>query len=302
MRARARELGRRGLAEETRRNVIRFREDWRERLEAVRPLDVRKELAKGRLYEPAMGRVQGEVVALGVRGEGGEKGLAVIETAKQERVVLNIDRARLNEIERGALVEVKPKGKGAELGIIAPRPLEKLVHERAETALDRELDRAAKGQVRHLSSHDRVHAALAKRAQWLEREGLGVSSPSGKFYFRDGALERLRTQEMENWSRIAAREAGLTHRPLGRDVDGLNADGPWRVREVKGLHQGRAALLERDGQAIGVRLGRGQSLKPGQEVHFKFDRDLLPERARQIEIAKVLEQKLAKSLGLRLGR
>jgi hypothetical protein len=107
---------------------------------------------------------------------------------------------------------------------------------------------------------------------------------------------------MENWSRSAAREAGLTHRPLGRDVEPLNAEGTWRVHSLKGLHQGRAALLERDGQAIGIRLGRGQSLKPGQEVHFKLGRDLGPERVRQIEIARVMERKIARGLGLGLGR
>jgi len=65
LRARALELKRMGLAQETRRNVLALEPDWLERLEAARALDIRRELARGRLYEPRLGSVIGEVKELG---------------------------------------------------------------------------------------------------------------------------------------------------------------------------------------------------------------------------------------------
>ncbi len=80
LRARARELEAVGWAKETRRNVLAFEPDWIERLEAARPLDIRRELARGRLYEPRLGRVVGEVRELGQRGENLDRTLLVVET------------------------------------------------------------------------------------------------------------------------------------------------------------------------------------------------------------------------------
>ena len=57
-----------------------FEPDWIERLEAARPLDIRRELARGRLYEPRLGRVVGEVQELGPRGDNPDRALLVVET------------------------------------------------------------------------------------------------------------------------------------------------------------------------------------------------------------------------------
>ena len=68
MKARAQELTRIGLAREVRRNVLAFEPDWKERLEALRAIDVRRELAHARLYEKSMGPQPCIVREAGPRG------------------------------------------------------------------------------------------------------------------------------------------------------------------------------------------------------------------------------------------
>jgi type IV secretory pathway VirD2 relaxase len=288
MKARAQELARIGLAAEVRRNVLRFERDWKERLEASKALDVRRELARGRLYEPRMGRVAGKVMELGPRGENPDRAVLVIETPEQGRLVLNTSMERIADLQRGSWVALAPEGKRAEVERLSFHGLDAQVRVRAETELDRELDRQARGEARRLPDCPEVIEALSARAQVLEANGLGARSPSGKFYFRDGAREYLRRTEVEREGDNRARGG---ERDLAREGE------TWRVREVKELFAGKAAVLERGREVLVHPPGRGSDIKAGDEVAFKAIEARSPAR----EPAK-LELVKSPVRGLDLGR
>ncbi len=288
MKARAQELARLGLAKEVRRNVLRFERDWKERLEAARPLDVRRELARGQLYVPRMGRVAGKVMELGPRGENPERAVLVIETPEKGRLLLNTSMEQIADLQRGSWVVLAPEGKRAEVQRLSFHGLDAQVRVRAETELDRELDRQARSAARLLPDAPEVKEALAARAQVLEANGFGARSPSGKFYFRDGAREELRRVELE-------REGDGRARGGGRDV--IQEGETWRVREVKELFSGKAVVLERGRDLVVHQIGRGSDLAPGDEVAFKAmpGRGVGPEPFRH-ELVKPMAR------GLDLGR
>ncbi len=302
LRARARELEAVGLAHETRRNVLHFDPDWLQRLEAARPLDIRRELARGRLYEPRLGRVVGEVKELGPRGDNPDRALLVVETPSHGRVLLNTGMREIEGLERGSIVALKPDGRSAEIEIISARSLEAQVQARADTLLDRELDRIARGQKRELPRLERVEAALSERAQHLEREGWGLMSESGKFYFRDGAREALRAGELDRAGLDHAREHGLVYRDLTFDPP-LSAEQVWKVREVKQLFAGRTAIIGRDAAIAMAPIKHGKEIGIGDQVGVKM---LERGGAKTVELiapqqlAKELE--LGRGLGLGLGR
>ncbi len=288
MKARAQELARIGLAKQVRRNVLRFERDWKERLEATRALDVRRELARGRLYEPRMGRIAGKVMELGPRGEVPDRAVLVIETPEQGRVLLNTSMERISDLQRGSWVALAPEGKRGTVERLSFHGLEAQVQVRAETELDRELDRQARGEPMRLPECPEVTQALNERARVLEASGYGARSPSGKFYFRDGSREQLQRAELEREGHNRARGGD---RDLAQDGD------TWRVREVKELFAGRAAVLERGRDVVVHKLGRGSDIKPGDEVTFKAIPGRTPTREMQ-------GHDLVKSLvrGLDLGR
>jgi type IV secretory pathway VirD2 relaxase len=298
LKARAQELARLGLAEEVRRNVLRFERDWRERLEAARPLDVRRELAKSRLYEPRLGRVIGEVRELGPRGETPDRALLVIEAPEHGRLLFNTSMEAISDLQKGSLVALEPEGKRAAVERLSYHSLEAQIPARADTELDRELDRIARGAERRLPATKEVEKALSRRAELLEQNGYGVRSESGKFYFRDGARDSLRQAELEREGKDQARERGgvfrLPARELGDDI-GKRA---WKVREVKELFSGRTAVLQ-NGRDVALHpLGRDAGISVGDRVAFKpmQGRGLGLEAQRQMELVKVMGR------GLELGR
>ena len=291
MRARARELARIGLAKEVRRNVLRFERDWRERLEAARAIDVRRELARGRLYEPHMGRVAGKVVELGPRGENPDRAVLVLDTPARGRLVLNTSMEQIQDLQRGSWAALEPEGRRAEVQRLSYHGLDAQVGVRAETELDRELDRAARGQERLLPDCPEVQQALAERAQALEAQGYGARSPSGKFYFREGARETLRQEEL-------GREGD--ERGRGGERDLAREGETWQVREVKELFAGRAAVLERGRDVLVAPLGRELQLQAGDQVAFKAMEpksvDISREALERLELVK------APMLGMGLSR
>lgn len=298
LRARAQELRRMGLAAEVRRNVLQLEQNWLERLEAARPLDIRRELAKGRLYEPRLGRVIGEVRELGPRGDNPQRALLVLDTPSHGRLLLNTGMCEIEGLEQGSLAALKPAGRGAEIEVISARSLEAQIHARAETLLDRELDRMALGKERELPALEQVERALSERAKVLEREGLGLQSDSGKFYFRDGARETLRDRELDHVALDHARQHRLEYRDLVADPPGRD-EGIWRVREVKELFAGRTALLGRGHEIAAIVVKRSLELNIGDDGGVKL---LERGNSRALELAVGKELDLARSLTLGLGR
>lgn len=298
LRARARELERLGLAQEVRRNVLKLERDWLQRLEAARPLDIRRELARGRLYEPRLGLVVGEVRELGPRGDNPDRALLVLDSPGHGRVLFNTSMREVEGLERGSIVALKPGGRSGTIEVISARSLEAQLRARAETFLDRELDRIARGEKRELPKLERVDTALSQRAQLLEREGLGLLSDSGKFYFRDGARDELRANDLDRAGLDHAKQHGLEYRDLMADPPG-KGEQVWRVREVKELFAGRTVLLGRGGQVAAIVVKPTKELSVGDGVGVK-----VLERAnkRTLELSVGKELELARTLGLGLGR
>ena len=167
---------------------------------------------------------------------------------------------------------------------------------------DHELDRIARGQKRELPRLERVEKALGDRAQHLEREGWGVRSDSGKFYFRDGARAALRAGELDRAGLVHAREHGLAYRDLTFDPP-LDSERVWQVREVKHLFAGRTAIIGRGNEVALVGVKAGKEIGIGDQVGVEI---LERGGARSLELiaprqlAKELE--LSRGLGLGLGR
>jgi putative PIN family toxin of toxin-antitoxin system len=256
-------------ANEVRRNVLKLEQDWLERLEAAKALDIRRELAQGRLYEPKLGRVIGEVKELGPRGDTPDRAVLVMETPDHGRVLLNTGMREIEGLEQGSLVALTPAGRSAEIEVLSARSLEAQIHARAETLLDRELDRIARGEKRELPALQQVEQALSRRSQALEREGVGLLGENGKFYFRDGVREALRVGELDRAALDHAKRHGLQYRDLAADPSGRGED-IWRVREVKELFAGRTALLGRGQEIAAVVVKPKLELGVGEEVGVKL--------------------------------
>lgn len=277
LRNRVRELARMGLAREEKRGRFRFEPDWAARLERIGAgIDIRRRLGRERapgegrlrLYAPSMGRVAGELVEIGQRGEGGGKAFVIVRDAARGPVFVNVRGRAMEELAPGALIAVEPKahqgahpGRGVRVRVqtLSALPLDQQIGARAETELDREMARALAGQDRRLPQTQAVREALLSRMAWHEREGSGRRDLTGRFEFAPGALERLRSEE---WSRAAValgREAGK--RVIGLE-DGMERE--WRVRRVMTLHQGRFAALERNDAVALMPLMRNQQLEIGK--------------------------------------
>ncbi len=286
MRARAQELARLGLAREVRRNVMRFETDWRERLEATRALDVRRALARAQLYEKRMGRVAGIVRELGPRGEHPDRALLVIETPDRGRVLFNTSMEKIVDLQAGSLVALTPDGKRGDVERLSFYSPDEQVRVRAQTELDRELDRMARGEARKLPQTKEVMDALEQRARILEAHEFGVRSESGKFYFRSGAMERLERTELEKVGREVESRHGGVFCDVARDGD--ERARSWRVRESRELFAGKVVELER---------GREWTLaplKPGIELGIGDRVTLSQNPGRELEVSKAL----GKGLGL----
>ncbi|MGQ0534140.1 MAG: DUF3363 domain-containing protein, partial [Caulobacteraceae bacterium] len=299
MKSRARELARIGLAHESRRNVITFEQDWSERLKAMRSIDVRRELARARLYEKSMGRVAGAVRELGPRGETPDRGVLVVETPDRGRLVLNTSMEAIADLQRGSLVALTPEGKRGGIERLSFHAPEDQVHARAQTALDRELDRIGRGEAPLLPDAPEVRAALDQRAQVLESNRLGLRGGDGRFRFRDGAMDELKRTELSREGREATKDRhGLLHDvtpDIGKDGRAaLGDDRAWTVRETKELFAGKTAILERGRDMALAPMKAGMEIGPGDRVSLSIVDQMA--KAPQLEMTK----QLGRGLGLEL--
>ena len=303
MKARARELTRVGLAEETRRNVIRFELDWTDRLKAMRAIDVRRELAQAKLYEKSMGRVAGEVRELGPRGETPDRGVLVVETPDKGRLVLNTSMEAISDLQRGSMVALTPEGRRGGIERLSFHSPGEQSQVWAQTELDRDLDRVARGELPRLPETPAVREALEQRTQLLEQHGFGARNGSGKFHFRDGAMEALKENELKHHGKEATRE----QHGLFRDVTpsagearnwggskGFGADDVWNVRETKELFAGKTAILERGRDVALAPMRPGMGIEPGDSVSINVADQMT--KAPQLGMTKLL----GRGLGLEL--
>lgn len=299
MKARARELSRIGLAHENRRNVIAFEQDWSERLKAMRTIDVRRELARARLYEKSMGRVAGEVRELGPRGETPDRGVLVVETADKGRLVLNTSMEAIADLRHGSLVTLTPEGRRGGIERLSFHSPGEQSRVWAQTELDRELDRVARGEQPRLPDTPAVREALDERAQLMESHGFGARDDRGKFHFRDGALESLKENELKHEGKLATRD----EHGLFRDVtpgsggerfgqSGFGGEEPWNVRETRELFAGKTAILERGRDVALAPMQPGMGINAGDSVSV----NVADQMAKQLDMTKLL----GKGLGLEL--
>ncbi len=264
LRARARALERMGLAEEVRRNTIRMAPDWRDRLEAMGPIDVRRELARGRVYEQRMGRIQGLVLSAGPRGEHGERGLLVLETQEHGRVLLNTSREAVRDLEPGMIAELTPRGRRATIEQLSDRPISEQVRAPGFTQLDQALERMALGRGHDLPALDTIDRALSDRAENLTRAGLGARGRDGIFQYTEAGRELLADRDREQVGRDLADRSGRTfvdvRDPLHRE---------WKLEQELDLPSGRAGVLGRSGALTVAQLARNHGLEIGDPVRLE---------------------------------
>lgn len=279
LRNRVRELAHMGLAREAKRDRFRFEPDWSERLREIgRGLDIRRrlgrELAPGegklRLYRPTMGRFVGEVIEVGRRGDGPGKAYAIVRSPTHGPVFVNVRARAVAGIERGGLVAIEQhrhsaRGNRVKVQALSAMPLNEQVTARAETELDRELSRGIAGEAGRLPSTTAVKDALAQRIAWHQRERSGGRDLTGRFELADGALKRLREEELVREVQALEKQFGKRAISIG---DGLERE--WTVRAIKTLHQGRFAVLERnDGVAL-MPLSASQNLAIGKRYSISL--------------------------------
>lgn len=296
LRARMQNLERMGLASEVRRNVYRLEQGWTARLEAAKPIDIRRSLSSARLYENSMGRVSGQIVELGPRGENPDRALLVLETPEYGRVLVNTSREAIEDLQKGSLAALEPAGKRPVIDRLAFHPVSQQLSARADTELDRELDRIAKGEPRQLPTLDNVERSLARRAAQHIEQGLGTLDRAGQFAFHPGARERL--HELER--RDAGRSADQTfykfrERPLHADREW--GGETWKVRGQMELFSGKAAVLTRRTEMEIAPIAKGQSLQIGQDVSLTIGKSPAQHLAQAVQIKPPSLER-----GLGLGR
>lgn len=279
LRNRVRELARLGLAREEKRDRFRFEPDWAARLDEIgKGIDLRRRLGRelepgqGRLklFEPEMGRVVGEVLEAGRRGEKG-KGYVIVRDKFKRPVLANVRHRDVEGLEPGAIVAIEPKahdGRGTRVRMerLSEMPIATQIEARAETELDREIARLLADEPQRLPNTRDVRNAMTERIGWHQREGNGRRDLTGRFEFEPGALERMRTGE------LATAEAALS-KVTGKRAIGIN-DGlerEWRVRGFVQLQQGRFAALERNDAVALVRMSRSLSLKQGKAYSISMN-------------------------------
>ncbi len=280
LRNRVRELAHMGLAHEVKRNRFRFEPDWSSRLTEIgRSIDIRRrlgrEMAPGqgklRLYAPHMGRVAGEVLETGRRGEGKGKGYIIVRDPKRGPIFANVRLRAIDGLEPGALASIEEavhsqRGVRVRVETLSRRPLNQQIEARAETELDREIVRALTGQKRLLPQTAAVKSALTERVAWHEREGSGRRDLTGRFEFEPGALGRMRDSELQAAEKSLADHVGKRAMRLN---DGMERE--WVVRGFTNLHQGRFAMLERSDAVALMRVTQNAKLAVGKAYSISMD-------------------------------
>jgi len=273
MRNRVRELAHMGLAREEKRDRFRFQPGWSDRLHQIgRGLDIRRRLGrelvpgegKLKLYRASMGRVVGEAIEIGARGEGLGKSYVVIRGLGDEPLFINLRTRDIAGLEQGGVLAVEPRkhsGRGTRVRaeVVSSLPFDLQIHARAETELDRELARGIAGEPGRLPQTPEVSTALASRIAWHERGRTGGRDLTGRFEFSRDALKQLREGELAREGQAFAKSAGK--RLMSLD-DGLERE--WTVLGLKTLHQGRFAMLERNDAVALMHLSRTQQLAIGK--------------------------------------
>ncbi len=163
------------------------------------------------------------------------------------------------------------------------------------------MDRVARGEPPRLAEAPGVRQALDRRAQLMEHQGFGARDGSGKFHFRDGAMDALRDNELKHEDKLATRE----RHGLFRDVTpgsggeqfgrgGFGGEEPWNVRETKELFAGKTAILERGRDVALAPMKSGTGIAPGDSVSL----DLTNQMTKSPELA--MTKLLGRGLGLEL--
>lgn len=138
-----------------------------------------------------------------------------------------------------AFAQRQQRDRPVALSILSPTPIAELAAKEAPTWLDRELASGAPEGVRDAGFGREVRAALAIRRQWLIEQQL-ADGDGRTFRLRRGALESLRSRELEGTGERLGRELGKAFEPagMGERVEGIIA------RRVD-LESGPHALVER---------------------------------------------------------
>ncbi|MDX2277377.1 MAG: DUF3363 domain-containing protein [Hyphomonadaceae bacterium] len=272
LRNRVRELAKMGLAREEQRGRFRFEPEWSARLESIgQGIDLRRRLGRelepgqGRLklYDREMGRIAGEVLEAGRRGEKG-KGYVIVRDKFQRPVLANVRQREVEGLAPGAIVAIEPKehagpGTRVRLDRLSETPIKSQIDAPAETELDREIARTLAGEPNQLPNTREVRVAVNERIAWHQREGSGRRDLTGRFEFEPGARDRLRSAE---FTRAEDELVKATGKRAIDAADGLERE--WRVRGFVQLHQGRFAALERNDAVALLRMPRNLSLKQGK--------------------------------------
>jgi len=161
---------------------------------------------------------------------------------------------------------------------------------RADTELDRELERIANGEQRMLPELDNVERCLTERAAMHVEQGYGDIDANGNFAFKPGARDYLHALERNETGRAIAAERGREFR------DSPRMDENWRMRGTREMFSGKAAILERSLDVTIASLAKGQNPEIGKDVSLKAVRAPESGLSQRLQIAPVV------SRGLELGR
>jgi hypothetical protein len=210
-----------------------------------------------------MGRIAGEVLEAGRRGEKG-KGYLIIKDKFSRPVFANVRHRDIEGISVNGIAAIEPKqhgGVGARLKVdrLSDLPLASQIEARAETAIDREIIAILAGEPQRLPNTREIRNAVSSRIAWHQQQGHGQRDLLGRFTFEPDALGRLRREELMSAEQALRKSTGKT---VIDAADGIERE--WRVREFVQLHQGRFATLERNNAVAVVRVSRALSLKRGK--------------------------------------
>ncbi|MBK6704102.1 MAG: hypothetical protein IPG56_10380 [Caulobacteraceae bacterium] len=176
--------------------------------------------------------------------------------------MLNTSMEAIADLQRGSLVALTPEGRRGGIERLSFHSPGEQSQVWAQTELDRDLDRVARGEPARLPDTPAVREALEQRTQLLENHGFGAREAANSISRRsDGDPQRERVEA--SWQGDRARETWALRDVTpgageARDWGGSNNFGSeevWNVRDTTELFTGKHAVLER---------GRDVALAPMQ--------------------------------------
>jgi type IV secretory pathway VirD2 relaxase len=192
-------------------------------------------------------RIVGRVAGLGLTDEINDRHYIVVDATDGKVHYADVGHLRPEFVpDKGMIVAIENKAvedgdkQRTRLRMLSYLNLEKLVEAEGETWLDKELLDKSQEKLAQQGFGSEVVVAVARRQQWLVRQGLGTIDSANTFQPQPRMLEQLRQRDLRQATQMLSNELGLAH---AQHSEGDRIDGTFS-RSVN-LASGKYAVVEK---------------------------------------------------------